>query len=100
LARANIVWARARFFAIPRYLVLSNPPEALDDPEGVLAGGAHVAQLLGPAEEMKAEAVYLVLEGHRTFSFVLVSQQERRRKVPLALLRFSEVSRPLRRRSL
>ncbi len=63
------------------------------------AGGAHVSKLLSAPEQMQPEGVYLVLEGHRTFSFDLVVQQERRRKAPLALLRSSEVSRPLRRRS-
>jgi len=37
-----------------------------------LAGGAHIAQLLGSAEEMKAKGVYPVFEGHWASSFVLV----------------------------
>jgi hypothetical protein len=62
----------------------------------LLAGGTHVAELLGTAEEMKTKGVYLVLEGHRDFPSVSVWQQKRRRKAPLALSRCSEVSRPLR----
>jgi len=62
-------------------------------------GGADVSDLLSTSEEMQAKDVYLILEGHRTFPFVGVLQQERRRKALLALLSVSEVSRPLRLRS-
>jgi hypothetical protein len=65
-------------------------------PPDPLAGGIED----GPASTREVVGVYLVFEGQRTVSFVPVWQQERRRKAPLALLCFSEVSRPLRRRSV
>ncbi len=64
---------------------------------GFPAGCADVAELLGTPEETKPLSVYLVLEGHRSHSRVLVWKQERRRGAPMALISLaSEVSTPLR----
>jgi len=66
------------------------------DPE-LFAGLADVAELFCAPEDLEAESVYAVLEGHCGVSFVPVSQQELRRNASLTLLTFcSEVSRPLR----
>lgn len=61
------------------------------------AGCAHIPEFLGATEEMQPKGVYLVFEGQRTTSCVLVWRQELRRLAPLALLTSgSEVCRPLR----
>src|SRR3989454_1402911 len=62
---------------------------------GFPAGRAHVSEFFRAAEDVQALGLYAVFEGHRTFPFALVRQQERRRIVSMALPRFrSEVSTP------